>query len=301
MSALMLLLGLGAQASTVAVIASRQSSGHDELIDMVREEIARTPGVGLEVVYITGTDKGRSIRLPEDTNFVVTVGVQSAQQVAAMADLKLPVLSVLIPRASYESAFGAPRSGRKNTAIYLDQPAYRQLDLLRIVVPGARTVGMVLGPATQRDAAAYKNLAASRGLTVLTEVADRETELYPVLQSVLRSSDVLLALPDPSIVNVSTARNILLSSFRFRVPVVGYSASYVRAGALAAVFSTPKQIGVEAGQLVRQYLRNGILPPPRYPRNFSVSVNRQIADTLGLTVMDEPALVQRLQQVEGLE
>ena len=75
----------------------------------------------------------------------------------------------------------------------------------------------------------------------------------------------------------------------------------MRAGALAAVFSTPRQIGLEAGQLIRQYQRTGNLPPPRYARNFSVAVNRQIAETLGLAVADEAALVQRLQQLEGFE
>ncbi len=291
----------GVLAGTVTVIANRQSTGYDEIIDAVREEVSKTPGTTIEVVYLSSSDKQRFMRLPDETNFVVTVGVQSAQQVAAMTDLKMPVLSVLIPRASYESAFGGQRLGRKNTAIYLDQPAHRQIDLLRAVIPGARTVGMVLGPATQRDGPVYRGLATSRGLSVQMEVAERETELYPVLQSVLRASDVLLALPEPTIVNVSTAQNILLSSFRFRVPVIGYSASYVRAGALAAVFSTPRQIGLEAGQLIRQYQRTGNLPPPRYARNFSVAVNRQIAETLGLAVADEAALVQRLQQLEGFE
>ena len=185
----------GVLAGTVTVIANRQSTGYDEIIDAVREEVSKTPGTTIEVVYLSSSDKQRFMRLPDETNFVVTVGVQSAQQVAAMTDLKMPVLSVLIPRASYESAFGGQRLGRKNTAIYLDQPAHRQIDLLRAVIPGARTVGMVLGPATQRDGPVYRGLATSRGLSVQMEVAERETELYPVLQSVLRASDVSSCTP----------------------------------------------------------------------------------------------------------
>jgi putative ABC transport system substrate-binding protein len=225
--------------------------------------------------------------------------LQVAQQIRALPDLKAPVLSVLLPRASFESL--SARSSQKQSAIFIDQPPSRQLELLRSVLPTARSVGLVVGPTTQQDLPTYRAMANTRGLSLVVEHADRETALYPVLQSVLRVADVLLALPDSSIVNVSTAQNLLLTSFRFRVPVIGYSASYVRAGALAAVYSTPRQLGLEAGQIVRQFVRTGNLPQPKYPRYFTVTVNRQMAQSLGLSVPEESTLVQRLQQLESLE
>ena len=57
-------------------------------------------------------------------------------------------------------------------------------------------------------------------------------ELYPKLESILASSDVLMAVPDSMIYSSSNIRNILLTSYRRGVPLVGVSQAYVNAGAL---------------------------------------------------------------------
>lgn len=297
----LLLISAWASASTISVLTSRLGSGYDELIESLRAELGRTSGLEVQVFGVASGDTTAMPRLPDDTVMIVTVGVQAAQQAMAQGDARVPVLSVLLPRSSFEAMSATVRGGRKLAAVFIDQPPQRQLDLLRTVLPSARTIGIVVGPATERDVETYRTLAGRRGLVIVAERAARETELYPALQSVLRSSDVLLALPDPGIVNVSTAQNLLLTSFRFRVPVIGYSASYVRAGALAAVYSTPRQIGLETGQIVRQVLRGGAMLYPKYPRYFTVSVNRQLADSLGLSIPEESAIMQRLQQLEGQE
>ena len=292
-----LLTCLALQANTLAIVTSGQGAAYDELLEAVHTEFSRTPSLKIQV---WGQDAS-AVRLPEDTIMVLTVGVQATRQFAAQNDGRLPVLGVMMPRASFDALPAATRQQRRFSVIFMDQPAQRQVELIRTILPGARTVGLVIGPTTQRDLDTYRGLTSVRGLGMVTEHAARDTELYPALQSVLRSADVLLALPDPYIVNVSTAQNLLLTSFRFRVPVIGYSAAYVRAGALAAVYSTPGQIGMEAAQAVRLVLRGGALPATRYPRQFSVSINRPLADSLGLALPGEAATVQRLQSLESGE
>lgn len=290
-----------ALANTLSVLTPRTDGGYDEIIESLRLELAKAPGWKFHVA-ITPTSTAAPIqKLPEDTAMVVTVGLQAAQYAFTNADPRIPVLSVLLPRASFEALTVNKLPARRISAIFIDQPPLRQLELLHTVLPAAREVGIVVGPSNGRDFETLRSLANNRGLTIIAEHAARETELYPVLQSVLRASDVLLALPDPYIINVSTAQNLLLTSFRFRVPVIGHSAAYVRAGALAAVYSTPRQIGLESGLLLRQFLRNGVLPQPKYPRFFTVSINKQMADSLGHVIADENVITQRLQQIEGLE
>lgn len=284
-----------AQASTVVVFTPRTGGAYGELVEAFRQEVASAPGVRVQVVPVP--DPASKAALPEDTLIVLSVGVAAMTQAAA-SDIRAPVLSVLVPRASYESIANSAPAARRGAAIFIDQPLERQLDLVRAVMPSAQRLGLVTGELAPQETQAFRAQAARRGLELVAERVSRESELYGALQTVMRSSDVFIALPDPAIVNVSTAQNLLLTSFRFRIPVIGYSASYVRAGALAAVFSTPRQAGVEAGQVVRSFIRTGTLPAPRYPRQFSVSVNRPVADSLGLSVPDEGVLLQRLQQAE---
>lgn len=290
---------LGLHANTLGIVTSGQGAAYDEFAEAVRNELKHLQGLK---IYVTGLD-ATAIRLPEDTFMVLAVGVQATRRLVTETEGRWPVLGVMVPRSSFDALMIAPaaRGTRRISAIYLDQPPQRQLELARLLLPTARTVSLVVGPTNQRDLDAIRAFAASKGLSLVTEKASRDTELYPALQSVLKNSDVLLALPDPYIVNVATAQNLLLTSFRFRVPVIGYSAAYVRAGALAAAYSTPRQIGGEAAQVVRQTLRGASLPAPRYPRSFSIAINQALAQSLELNLPDEVLVQQRLQALEGSE
>jgi putative ABC transport system substrate-binding protein len=289
----------GLQANTLSIVTSAQGAVYDELVDAVRSDLKNLPGVKIQVIGLN--DDTNASRLPEDTFMLLTVGVQATRRFAADPNVRWPVLGVMVPRVSFEALDPAPRNPRRISAIYLDQPPQRQVELIRVLLPTARNIGVVVGPTSQRDLEALRPLAIQKGLSLVTEKASRDTELYPALESVLRSSDVLLALPDPFIVNAATAQNLLLTSFRFRTPVIGYSAAYVRAGALAAAYTAPRQIGAEAAQLVRQTLRGTPLPTPRYPRNFSIAINQALAQSLALTLPDEATVQQRVQSQEASE
>ena len=79
-------------------------------------------------------------------------------------------------------------------------------------------------------------------------------EIYPALTKVLASADVILAMPDPMIFNNGTIHNILLAAYREERPLIGFSPAYVRAGALAAVYSTPQQIAHQIAETIQRAL-----------------------------------------------
>lgn len=286
-------------ANTLGIVTSAQGAAYDELVDAVRSDLKTVPGIKIQVIGLEGD--GSASRLPEDTFMVLTVGLQATRKFITDPNIRWPVVGVMVPRVSFDAMAPTPRSPRRVSAIYLDQPPQRQVELIRALLPAARSIGVVVGPASQRDLEALRPLLTQKGLSLVTEKASRDTDLYPALQSVLRSSDVLLALPDSYVVNAATAQNLLLTSFRFRIPVIGYSAAYVRAGALAAAYTSPRQIGTEAAQLVRQTLRGMPLPAPRYPRTFSLAFNQALAQSLELNLPDESTVQQRIQSLETSE
>lgn len=116
----------------------------------------------------------------------------------------------------------APAQCAAVSAIYIDQPPQRQVELIRALLPGARNVGLVVDRTHQRDLDAIRALATAKGLARWSRRRPRATPSCTRRSSPSwRSSDVLLALPDPYVINVSTAQNLLLTAFRFRVPVIG--------------------------------------------------------------------------------
>jgi ABC-type uncharacterized transport system substrate-binding protein len=290
----MVLLPLPGHASSVLLLASRSGGAYDDVIEGIKTEVARS--ADLRVQYLSGS--AANWKPAESTNLVVAIGVDAATAAIQGAEPGTAVLCVLIPRIAFDALSGGKKDNRKISAIYLDTPPQRQLELIRLLLPQARNVGVVLGNVSLRDKDTLKAAARDRGLTLQSDYAPRDSELYPTLKSVLAESDVFLAVPDPVVINAATAQNVLITAFRSQVPVIGYSASYVKAGALASVYSSPQQIGLEAGQIIKAQQRTNALPAPKYPRYFSVGVNASLMRTMGLPAADEQALEQRLLKAE---
>ena len=110
---------------------------------------------------------------------------------------------------------------------------------------------------------------------------------------------MLLALPDPLAFNRNTAQSLFLTSYRYRDPVLGYSRSMTRAGALLSLHSSPAQIGRQTAEWVTHALITVPvhLPAPAYPAYFSISINEQVARSLGFTLPSAAELEKRLGEV----
>jgi ABC-type uncharacterized transport system substrate-binding protein len=293
-----------AQSPAVAIYLSATGRSYSELLEALQTELRKSSGLRA-VVGVSGTQSIDELLLGiaqtgSQPVLLVTVGGEAARQGLEHPDLRVPLLSTLVPRSTFSALQAAARTvhARRASAIYLDQPLNRQVELIRLLLPAATRVGVVVGPDTEREIERIKDAVEARGFTLVLERSATEAELYPALQRTLGHTDVFLAVPDARVINAETAQNLLLTSFRFRVPVIGYSAAYVRAGALAAAYSSPAQIGTEAGEVARSVARGNPLGAPRYPRYFSVAVNRQIARLLDIAVEEDAVLRERLQRQE---
>jgi ABC-type uncharacterized transport system substrate-binding protein len=101
------------------------------------------------------------------------------------------------------------------------------------------------------------------------------------LNRLLYKSDVLLAIPDTRIHNQSTVSNILISSYRKRIPLIGFSSAYVKAGALAAVYSSPEDIAFHIrDNIVRVYSGKKIENSEQNAEYFSILFNSEVARSL---------------------
>jgi ABC-type uncharacterized transport system substrate-binding protein len=205
----------------------------------------------------------------------------------------------MIPRLSYQQILEQQETPRPSSAVFIDQPIARQLRLLVLALPQRRRVGVLLGPSSSRLADEIR-AAAAAPLQIDLQSVPRGADLVSSLRDLLSRNDVLLAVADPEIYSSETAQGLLLITYHAGIPMMGFSQSYVRAGALLAVYSSPGQIGRQVGEVVQAMARTGFssLPPPAYPRHFSVAVNRQVGRSLGLSLPDDAHLLTRLRETE---
>lgn len=290
-----------ARGDVLAVIAEH-SPAYEEVLAATRAGLADALGRRLTLRVLTAAEFTQNGPREPDRglpDLVVTVGTSAAGAVLA-ARLPVPVYCTLLPRAAYEALAqeAGPHPAGRASALYLDQPFVRQMRLLRLALSSDVRVGAVLGPESRQNEPGLRRAAAAAGLALHVERVREERQLVRGIYRVMEDSDVLLAVPDPLVFNRHTAQNVLLTTYRIGKPVAGYSRAYVDAGALLAVYSTPEQVGRELGEwlLARADHPGRPLPPPRYPRYFTVEVNERVARSLGLEVGRVEDLQRRLME-----
>jgi len=190
------------------------------------------------------------------------------------------------------------RTGAQRSAVFIDQPASRQLALVRLALPSTKRLAIVYSEASRPLIEAVEVAARSTGMIIEAAVVDDEQPLYNALRSVLSDESALLTVPDTSVYNNFTIQNVLLTAYRERTPVIGFSPAYVRAGAVVAVYSTPEQVGDQVADATIRVLEGNPLPPPAFPAAFSVSTNPHVARSLSLTLPDPAQLETQLRRLE---
>lgn len=282
----------------LAIVLSDDSTPYQEIYEAIKAR-ADDHDITVRRLYAdAATEAALNAKL------VVVVGVRAAESVANIAG-QTPVLAVLVPKDWYRKTGRQRLAGNEHrpvSAIYLDQPYERQAQLIHMAFPDAKRVGVLVSAAqaaVPEEAVLEKIGAALRaqGLTLVAEVLEPGQKLIEPLEKVFSTSDLMLAVPDPEVFNRNTAQSVFLTSYRYRDPVVGYSRSLARAGALLALYSSPAQIGRQAAEWIQRKMEvpSGRLPDPAYPRYFSVSVNQQVARSLGFDLAPEAELERRLE------
>lgn len=290
-------LGIAATAAAarhhVLVVAQPDNPVHAETLDALRAGLEHD-GAGHTIeVRTPAADAGKGL---DADDLVITVGAEAAHLVATGGTPAI-TLHVLLPRRALDALRHAPGSG-PSTALVLDQPAARQLALLRLALPGHEGIALISGPDSAGPAAAVAAAGAAFGLNSTTRVIDDEQALYTALRGVLDESTVLVSLPDSLVYNARTVSNVLLTAFRLRAPVLGFSAAFVRAGAVLGLYSTPRQIGTEAAALALRLLAGEPPPAPAAHALFEVGINPTVARALGLSLPEADALTRDLHALE---
>lgn len=285
---------VSAAPANIAIVLSDDSAPYQETAKNIRVLVEQ--GVVHASVSVYSPAGKRPDFSRERQDIIVAVGVRAAQEMLAQ-NLTTPILATLIPRQAFEK-IARQRDYRQFSAVYLDQPLARQMELIRLALPDRTRIGVVLGPESQDALKALQFAAKEAKFGLVAEKIGAAEELLPALQRVLADSDVLLALPDPLVFNKGTVQSLLLTTYRYQDPVIGFSQAYVKAGALVSVYTTPEQAGRQAGEMVLHVLsgKAWVLPPPAYPKYFSVSLNYQVARSLAINVSDEMALAEKLKR-----
>lgn len=285
-------------AENIYIVSSKPSGPHMQVANGLKNQLSAVlpDRFKIRIFQLSGNS---SPQLKAGKNdYIVTVGSLAFATVLAQKP-EASLLATLIPRETYQALLQThQRKPGNTTAVYIEQPVQRSLELIKIALPG-KTPGVLVGH--RSDALSYQLGRASKELNIplyLKKMKPKEN-LVTALDQVLKNCDVLLAFADPEVSNPSTARHILLTSYRYGIPVVAYSRAYVRAGALMAVFSTPEEFAKQTTEILIQVVRSkeASLPDAQYPKYFSVDINSNVARSLGIELQSKSKIETQLKSI----
>jgi len=247
-----------------------------------------------ESVQATVLHNPEKVAEQPQTDLIVSVGMRAS--LSAVSQTKVPVFVVMIPKVSYEQLLvQSPKQSRAPliSTVYLDQPWERQLNFIQAILPEHRRIGLLYSAQTLADLTLLRKQAAKLDISLIDKRVLSEDKLFSTLYDVLDSSDILLSLPDTTIYNSTSIRNILLSCYRSGIPFIGLSQTYVNAGAIGAVFSSQQQLSEQVVEAIRLFARNGNLPKPEYSHDFTISLNPEVARSLDIK-LSSPGIVRSI-------
>jgi len=283
-----------ADVPNVQVLLSSDASYYDRVSTSI-SKILTTQNSNIILNTTRLTD---SIDLTTASSLIIAVGANACKE-SLNSHNPSPLLCTFLPRQNFDHTLKAyldknPTQTRQVSGIYLDQPWMRYLQLAKVLVSNSKKVGMAFGTSSTKAINTAQTQAHKLGLTIEYAVLSTDKTAAKDLTPVLDNSQVFLATANPTIITKATAKWLLYYSIRKRKPVIAYSQSWVKAGALAAVYSNPEDIGQDISETILALFKKQpiSLNEPRYPNHFSVTANASVARSFGMRLPDNNNLKQ---------
>jgi hypothetical protein len=231
--------------------------------------------------------------LPKHGNFrYIAIGPAALESLLAK-DIEDPVFALLVPRLSYREILENTGRGRTShvTAIYAEASPEAQMHLARRLLKRETRIAVLYSPRTTYLLGLLRNAAAQAGLRVEFILVDDEGLNRALNQA--SDSAAILAIPDDSIYNAQNIRTILLSTYQRGQPVLGFSTSLVKAGALGTTYSTVEDMVAQVSEQMQEYSGSNRIPAAQYPKYFSVLINDSVSRSLDIVVDDNARKYER--------
>ena len=286
-----------AAASKVLVLVDPQNDTHQLVLEPLLQLNTADPDAATAVEIAALDYRNQDQAKIDAADLLITIGVRAATRLQS-APPGVAVLNVLIPREAYRGLNVSTENSP--AAIFLDQPIERQFALARALLPASSRAGMLLGHRSAADQAGLRQAAGRFMLDLEIVTIEADTHPAAAIRRVLKDSEFVVSTFDRETYTAATAKWLLYLALQKRRPIIGFSRALLRAGAVAAVFSTPQQIATHTAELISEWLQTGAAPSGTvYPRHYRVGLNPAVAARLGLELPPEQDLQIQVQRMLG--
>jgi len=211
---------------------------------------------------------------------VLALGSPAAKVAQEAADhIRVISTMVLDPKASNTAPPG----------VSMDIPLEIKLRHLTKVLPGAKRIAVVYSK-NSTSAREELSLANGRlGFQVIGKKIDSGKALSSAFEDLCWQADCFLMIPDSNIYFPKSIEYLLTEALRKKIPVIGLSSSYTKAGALISFDCDYEALGEQAAEMAVKTLHGDDPGSTEFvkPKKISFSLNLLAAERLGIKLSSE--------------
>lgn len=290
-----------AQEVDVAILQSREGGFYADAVSRFHQALEKQ---GVAVQTLTFALKGdRSDQdlprriLERKPEVILAVGTNAALLLKAYYE-KLPpeqqvpvVFTMVVDPIGQGLIKSAEQSGGRFAGVALAVRPLRQLRVLLDVLPNTKRVGVLYNPKDPVSARILEQAredAARLELTLHEAPLETPAQIGTALQNLLGKVDALWLIPDPVCAAPEPSQQLLEFASKNRIPVLAFSDSFVRRGALMGAGVNLAEQGALAAEQVMRIL-SGEKPeelPLLTPGRLLTYYNLKTARALNLTIPD---------------
>jgi putative ABC transport system substrate-binding protein len=274
-----------ASAANVAVILSDRVEDYQEALRGFKEA-ARKPIVA-EYNMAGDLDRGRKFLTEIETkvkpDLIFAVGIWALQAIVSQPT-DIPVVYAMVLNAPSIVGGGS----RNITGATMNVPVEEPIRLLKQLGAQVKRIGVIFNRArTGYLVRRAEIIARQEGLQLVAREIASPKEAVAALESFQDGIDALWILPDETTLAPAVVQQMLLFSYRKKVPVLGLSERHAQMGALLSLsFASSEDIGRQAGELAHTILggKTAAEVPFTTARRVNLTVNLKAAQKLGVEI-----------------
>ena len=242
-----------------------------------------------EAVSVDGASLGARIRARKP-DLILTIGSNATTMVSdEIRDIPI-VFSLVLPSSGNAALQGMRESRGNMTGASMEIPLKTQFAKLKHILPQVKRVGVLYNPGVTGPLVDNATqIASTMGLELVAMRVESEKDLVSVTEEFTDKIDVLWSVADSTVFSPQGLKQILLATLRNRVPFVGLSPSFVKAGALLAFSVDYLDVGRQSGELALRVIagEDPASIPLTSPRDVSLSVNMNTAKQIQVQIHDD--------------
>lgn len=275
----------------ISIMVSQRSEAHNAALTAFLRAIEKSQQIET-IIYNLGGSMEMGIEAAKlikkmKPNLVLAVGTTAA--LAAKKELMdIPIVFCMVLNPVSSGLVKHMKSpGSSITGASLDIPLETQYKYIKMLIPDAKSIGVIYNPEeTGILVQEAVRVAKAGNISLIAKAISSEREVPDALKSMLNKVDILWSVADGTVFGPQSTQYILLTTLRARVPFMGLSPAFVKAGALMALSCDYADIGKQAAEIAMRIL-DGQNPgdiPIAVPRKISLYINLRTAEHIGLNV-----------------